>query len=421
MFSASLNDKTLSVIQDGSLVGVDGKTIDWQLSGVGERHYHIIWNNKCYRIEVVSVADGSKVVPTQELFMEKVDEFDLIIFDRYKRRGILPNHYFENIARYVRDGGALLIASGADFAGAESLYRSPLREILPVVPTARVIEQGFHPRVSEIGHRHPVTAGLEEHAPRPTAEDGTPGWGRWFRMVEVDTSAGQTVMEGPEDKPLLVLAREGEGRIALLASDHAWLWSRGYEGGGPQLELLRRLAHWLMKEPELEEEVLLGTGDDGAIVITRRTLAETRPPVSATSPSGAASEVILSEISPGLWQGRIEEAENGVWRLESGDQQAVAVVGPSAPKEFENPVSTGEILSPLSEATRGGVRRLEDGIPDIRLIREGRVAEGRGWVGLSDREAYQLRDIRQVDLAPGWLSLILAASLAFAAWRIEGK
>ena len=109
--------------------------------------------------------------------MEKVDEFDLIIFDRYKRRGILPNHYFDNIARYVRDGGALLIACGDDFAGAESLYRSPLREILPVEPTARVIEEGFHPKVSEIGHRHPVTAGLEEHAPKPTAAGRHPGLG----------------------------------------------------------------------------------------------------------------------------------------------------------------------------------------------------------------------------------------------------
>jgi hypothetical protein len=359
--------------------------------------------------------------PTQELFMEKVDEFDLIIFDRYKRRGILPNHYFENIARYVRDGGALLIASGDDFAGAESLYRSPLREILPVVPTARVIEQGFHPTVSEIGHRHPVTAALEEHAPRPTAVDGTPGWGRWFRMVELETTAGQTVMQGPEDKPLLVLARQGEGRMAMLASDHAWLWSRGYEGGGPQLELLRRLAHWLMQEPELEEEVLRGTGEDGAVLITRRTLSETIPPVTATSPSGEVAAVELTEVAPGLWQGRIEEAENGVWRLENGDEQAVAVVGPSAPKEFENPVSTGDLLSPLAAATRGGVRRLEDGMPDVRIVREGRVAEGRAWIGLADREAYQLRDIRQVDLAPGWLSLILAAGLAFAAWRVEGR
>jgi hypothetical protein len=207
----------------------------------------------------------------------------------------------------------------------------------------------------------------------------------------------------------------------MLGSDQAWLWSRGYEGGGPQLELLRRLAHWLMKEPELEEEVLRGTGEDGGVLIERRTLAEEIPPVTATSPSGAVSEVELTEISPGFWQGRIDDAENGVWRLVNGEQRAVAVVGPSAPREFGNPVSTAEVLAPLAAATRGGVRRLEDGMPELRLVREGRVAEGRGWIGLADREAYQLRDIRRVDLAPGWLSLILAMGFAFLAWRVEGR
>ena len=294
--------------------------------------------------------------PTQELFMEKVDEFDLIIFDRYKRRGILPNHYFDNIARYVRDGGALLIAS----RGGLRRGREPLPLAAAGDPAGRADGGGDRGGLPRRGSRrsatrHPVTAGLEEHAPRPAAEDGTPGWGRWFRMVDVEAAPeGQVVMEGPDDRPLLVLGREEEGRVALLASDHAWLWSRGYEGGGPQLELLRRLAHWLMQEPELEEEVLRGTGEDGGVSISRRTLGDSVPPVIATSPSGAMSEVTLTEVAPGRWEGRIDDAENGVWRLENGDEQAVAVVGPSSPKEFENPVSTGDVLAPLAEATRGG-------------------------------------------------------------------
>jgi hypothetical protein len=359
--------------------------------------------------------------PTQELFMEKVDEFDLIIFDRYRRRGILPAGYFANIARYVRDGGALLIATGTDFAGADSLSRSPLREILPVEPTARVIERGYYPRISEIGARHPVTAGLEQHAPRPVAEDGMPGWGRWFRLVDTTIKGGETVMTGPEDTPLLVLNRQGEGRIAVLASDHAWLWSRGFEGGGPQMELLRRLAHWLMKEPELEEEVLRGRGDEGDLLITRRTIAPDVPPLSVTSPGGDTSQVELTQVAPGHWEGRIEGAENGVWTLENGERTGVAVVGPSQPKEFADPVSTDAPLQPLVTATGGGALRIEAGAVDLRLVRENRIAAGRGWIGLVDREAYQLRDVRQVALAPGWLMLLLAGSLAVMAWRLEGR
>jgi hypothetical protein len=359
--------------------------------------------------------------PTQELFMEKVDEFDLIIFDRYRRRGILPAGYFANIARYVRDGGALLIATGTDFAGAESLSRSPLREILPVEPTARVIERGYHPRISETGARHPVTAGLEQHAPRPVAEDGTPGWGRWFRLIDTTLKQGETVMTGPNEAPLLVLDRQGGGRIAVLASDHAWLWSRGFEGGGPQMELLRRLAHWLMKEPELEEEVLRGQGDKGDLVITRRTIAPDVPPVSVTGPDGEMSTIELTQVAPGRWESRIEDVENGVWRLENGERSGVAVVGPSQSKEFANPVSTEALLRPLVTATGGGALRLEDGDIDLRLTREDRIAAGRGWIGLVDREAYQLRDVRQVALAPGWLMLLLAGSLIVMAWRIEGR
>ncbi len=359
--------------------------------------------------------------PTQELFMEKVDEFDLIVFDRYKRRGILPNHYFENIVRYVRDGGALLIGSGEEIAGADSLARSPLNQVLPVTPTSRVLEEGFIPRIGEVGARHPVTAGLEDHAPRPATEDGAPGWGRWFRMAEVEMNSGAAVMEGPDGRPLLVLDRQGEGRVAMLASDHAWLWSRGFEGGGPQAELLRRLAHWLMKEPELEEEVLSGARQEGELVLSRRTLAETVDPVTVTSPSGAVATVEMTEVAPGRWEGRLEAEENGIWRLEEGDMAAVAVVGPRAPREFADPVSTERVLAPLAAATRGGIRRLEDGAPDIRMVRAGRVSEGRGWIGLADRAAYQLRDIRQTALAPGWLMLLLAGAFAFGAWRIEGR
>ncbi len=360
--------------------------------------------------------------PTRELFMDKVDEFDLIIFDRYRRRGVLPTLYLENIARYVRDGGALLIASGPAFAGAESLYRTPLRDVLPAEPTAQVIEEGYYPRVSEIGERHPVTKGLTDFAPHPTAEDGTPGWGRWFRLIEMTETGGNSIMEGPEGRPLLVLDRPGEGRIAMLASDHAWLWSRGYEGGGPQSELLRRLAHWLMKEPELEEEVLVAEPDGANVTVTRRSLGEAAGDLRVVTPSGEEMILPLTQTTPGEWQARFEGTENGIYRLSDGDKESVTALGPAAPKEFENPISTGDILEPLADATGGGILRVAElGTPDIRRVAEGRVTSGRNWIGLTRREAYQVNDIRLTPLAPGWVLLLIAGALMFVAWRIEGK
>ncbi|MEM9267489.1 MAG: hypothetical protein AAGA78_00935, partial [Pseudomonadota bacterium] len=359
--------------------------------------------------------------PTRELFMEKVDEFDLIIFDRYRRRGVLPSLYLDNVARYVRDGGAVLIASGPAFAGAESLSRTPLAAVLPAQPTARVLEEGFTPRVSDIGTRHPVTRDLEALSALPAAEDGGPGWGRWFRQIEMDQTSGVAVMEGPDDRPLLILDRPEEGRIAMLASDHAWLWSRGFEGGGPQRELLRRLAHWLMKEPELEEEVLVAEPDGAGVTITRRSLSETIGDLSITTPSGETRVVPMVEMAPGTWQARIEDAEDGIYRLNEGELEAVAALGPAAPIEFENPVSSAELMGTLASATNGGVLRLEDGVPGLRRVREGRVAAGRNWLGLPRREAYTVRDIKLTSLAPGWLMLLLAGLLSLAAWRVEGR
>ena len=224
--------------------------------------------------------------PTRELFIEKIKDFDLIVFDRYKRRGILPSEYLENVRDYVESGGAVLIAAGPDFASADSLYRSPLGQIVPARPTARVIEQGFRPSISETGRRHPVTRGLDGQAAEAD-------WGRWMRQIELADVTGDVLMEGFEGEPLLVLDRVGEGRVALLASDHAWLWARGYEGGGPQLELLRRLSHWMMKEPDLEEEALSAEAAEGGLKITRRSLLEGANVVVVTRPSGDKSEVTL--------------------------------------------------------------------------------------------------------------------------------
>ncbi|WP_299585942.1 hypothetical protein [uncultured Tateyamaria sp.] len=349
--------------------------------------------------------------PTRELFLEKIDDFDLIIFDRYKRRGILPALYLDNVARYIRDGGAVLIAAGPDFAGADSLYRSPLGSVMPAMPSARVLEEAYRPTVSDIGDRHPVTTGL------PGAGD----WGRWLRQIDVEARSGTVVMEGVDERPLLVLDRVEEGRVALLASDHAWLWNRGYEGGGPQLELLRRLAHWMMKEPELEEEALTATATGQSMRILRRTLKETVPPVVITAPDGTQTELEMTEAQPGQFETRFDGPEIGLYRLENGDQSTVIGLGPAAPREFEATIATADILGDRVAATRGGVLRIEDGVPRVRAVRAGRPAAGRGWIGITPRDAYETLDVRQTPLLPAWLVLLLAAGFITAAWLREGR
>ncbi|NBE07636.1 hypothetical protein [Paragemmobacter ruber] len=353
--------------------------------------------------------------PTRELFVEKIEEFDLIVFDRYRMRGILPMSYLENVAQYVRNGGTVLVAAGPEFGAVDSLWRSPLAEVLPVEPTARVIEGGFRPALTDLGHRHPVTEGLEDLAPEG-------GWGRWFRQIDVVPRAGQVVMSGAEDRPLLVLDRVGEGRVAVLASDHAWLWGRGYEGGGPQLEMLRRLAHWMLKEPELEEEALTATTSGQDLTVTRRSIAEEPPgDLTITGPDGAQVVLPMTEVGPGRYELVWQAPMMGLYRLEQGDLTRVVAVGPSAPREFVETIATGAVLEPVVTPTNGGIVRLEDGMPDIRTVREGRPAAGRGWIGITPREAYVTQDLTIAPLLPGWIWLLLAAGLAVAAWLIEGR
>ncbi|MEM9524661.1 MAG: hypothetical protein AAF982_11895 [Pseudomonadota bacterium] len=352
--------------------------------------------------------------PTRELFLEKIDEFDLIIFDRYKRRGILPALYLDNVRQYVQRGGAVLVAAGPDFASADSLYRSPLSEVLPASPTSRVIETGFKPEISEVGRRHPVTAGLETFA-------SNAGWGRWLRLVELEPKRGHAVMTGPDGTPLLVLDRAGAGRIALLGSDHAWLWGRGYEGGGPQLELLRRLAHWMMKEPDLEEDALSLSAQGQSITITRRLLEGDATVATVTEPDGTTVDVPLIPAAPGQFTAVHDASDMGLYRVREGEREAVIAIGPAASREFEQTVATDEILGGAVSATRGGVRRIEEGVPAIRVVREGRVAAGRGWIGITPRRAYLTTDLRLIPLVSAWVFLVFSAALMIGAWLREGR
>ncbi|RDC72142.1 hypothetical protein DLJ49_12085 [Rhodovulum sp. 12E13] len=359
--------------------------------------------------------------PTRELFLEKIDEFDLIIFDRYKRRGILPMIYLDNVRQYVERGGAVLVAAGPDFASADSLYRSPLSEIIPATPSARVLERPFLPELTEAGLKHPVTQGLPELGPAPDEGEEGPGWGRWFRLIDTDPKSGHTVMAGDTERPLLVLDRVGEGRVALMASDHAWLWWRGYEGGGPQLELLRRLAHWMMKEPELEEEALTATAEGGEVTVTRRTMGDPPGPVEVEGPGGETFALDLTEERPGRFIGTFETEETGLFRLAEGEMTAIVGVGPSAPREYEQTIASGDALDEAVAARRGGIQRIEEGLPSIREVREGRIAAGRGWIGITPREAYLTADVTVTPLVAPLLFLLAAMALTLGAWLREGR
>jgi hypothetical protein len=333
---------------------------------------------------------------------------------------VLPILYFDNIARYVREGGALLVAAGPDYAADGSLYDTPLSPVLPVAPTGQITEKPYFAKVTDVGHRHPVTRDLEGGAADP------PNWGRWFRLIDVDRPNGSVIMSGADDKPLLVLNREGEGRVALLLSDHAWLWARGFEGGGPHVDLLRRLGHWLMQEPDLEEEALRASARAGELTVERQTMADTTEPVTIRSPSGASQTVTLSTVEPGLWRASVPADEIGLYRVEQGERRAFAHVGAANPREFIDARSTDEKLKPVAEATGGMIKRMADSsgnltLPRIIPVRPGGVASGSDWMGIRMTEASVLRGVNRLPLFAGFLGLAILLGAVAATWYREGR
>jgi hypothetical protein len=351
--------------------------------------------------------------PTEELFEGKLDEFDLVIFDQYERRTVITMSYLANMARYVAEGGALLIAADEDFAGPASLANTPLAGVLPALPTGQINVGAFAPALSETGERHTITETLEGRS-----------WGNWVRYIEAVAEAGDVLMTAENGDPLLIVDRVGEGRVAQIMSGQIWLWARGYDGGGPFAELIRRMVHWLMKEPELEERQLSLEAQGGTMRTTLRTLSNRAPALTLETPDGETLSPEWTQTAPGEFTADTPAGQLGLFRASSGGLEAVTLYGPANPKEYAALESTPAILKLLSDRTEGGVFTLDapgDNIPDVRRVSANANAAGGSWLGLRERGAYAVRSSTSVSLLPGVLAMLLILAGLILAWRREGR
>ncbi|MCH4144104.1 VWA domain-containing protein [Acetobacter peroxydans] len=380
--------------------------------------------------------------PVRELFQEKIRQFDLIILDGFENRHILPRLYLENIADFVRQGGGLLLTAGPEFVGPGSLQDTPLGDVLPAhVPFENsIITQRFRPTLTATGRRHPVTAALpgapqnppaasaSGAAPTEGASEGTGTWGPWYRALRPDRTRGEVLMNGPDGAPLLLLDHVERGRVALLLSDQIWLWSRGEGGGGPQAELLRRISHWLMKEPELEEEQLSASLSDGVLNITRHSVSTTASStVSVTAPSGASQSVSLrpDPQDPGTFRATLAATENGIWQISDGAHTTYAAPVQADPAEFATLRATASRLESIANQTGGGVFWLGDSpdslrVPSARVTRSSDL-HGADWLAFPARGAHTVIGRTAAPLLPTWVYLLLTLPLILGAWWREGR
>ncbi|WP_298912111.1 hypothetical protein [uncultured Algimonas sp.] len=380
------------------------------------------------RVKNTNAADRELALirfPRDQLFEERLDDFDLIIFDQYQRRNVprmnglfeptIPPRYFSNIARYVEDGGALLLATGPDFASGDSLYLTPLAGVLPTRPSGETLEDQFRPELNDKGRLHPITrsfAGREDQ-----------NWGGWYRAIGNDPLSGNVLMEGQDGTPLFVIDRVGDGRVAMLMSDQAWLWAKGHDGGGPYREMFRRTAHWLLGEPDLDGETLSARVENDRLLVERRTLDEAPGTAEIIAPDGSASTIAMTEIEPGYYTGTLPTSGLGAYRLSHGTLSTVTAVGMLNPVEFSELLPTAAKLAPLANATGGAARMIgldAQAVPDIRRVRSGATA-GSGWIGVRDNEAFTVTRSQRRPLAPPLIFfLAFFAALAWG-WMREAK
>ncbi|MCE9508064.1 MAG: hypothetical protein K8R48_07105, partial [Alphaproteobacteria bacterium] len=339
--------------------------------------------------------------PVEELFQKKIRDFDLIIFDKYAQYGLLQPQYFVNIASFVKEGGAFLMAMGSD-RPEQSLFKTALGDILPIEPKPdeqSILSGPFLPQLTALGKSHPVTVDLQA---------GQKPWGQWFSQADVNQTRGQTLMTGAEGKPLLILDKAGDGRVAVLTSDNIWLWSKGVNGGGPHTELLRHVAHWLMKEPELEEDYIKAEVRGNVITVAERDLGGGQKNVTMTHPDGKDETIPLLTREKGWFSNKVIAGQNGIYRFSNGSKTAFAVVGTAMSEEFSDVHTSEDRLKPLADKTKGAVIWYSE-----------RPQFTAGDLRLKDSAAYSVSSVESVTLIPNGLAVLIIFGGLVYVWRRE--
>jgi hypothetical protein len=178
-----------------------------------------------------------------------------------------------------------------------------------------------------------------------------------------------------------------------------------------------------MQEPDLEENDLRGTVDGSRLTIQRRTLVADDHPVELTDPDGKTRVIPMTAESGGREVAVVPIAKSGLYRISDGTRTALAAAGALNPIELADVRTTSAILQPAADASGGSVNWAGSGTapPDIRRIGPGRDAAGHGWVGFRANGDYIVTGLKETELVPAWLALVLALGTFILAWRREGR
>lgn len=349
--------------------------------------------------------------PVQDLFSKDLAKFDLIVFDRYIHRGFIRDEHFRNIIQHVRGGRAMLVLAGPDYNQPFELPATPLQNIMPVTPSGEERRNVYTPALSDVGTRHPIT--------KPFADDQE-NWGPVASLLPTQKTRGRALMQAPGGQPLLVTAEEAEGRVAVWLSNNWWYWSRGIEGGGPQTQLLRRVTHWLMRQPELEEQRLDMAIEGNSLKVTYQDVDKVNAAeVIVTTPSG--EELTRTLTADDNLTTTLPAEEDGLYsaRTTNGDVIAYAVKGQVRDLEWRVEANL-PALAAFTEKTGGAYVQADRAatLNARRVAADGRL-HGPGWIGLPERNNASLEGTTQKPLIPVPFGLLLILLAIVGTWWLE--
>jgi hypothetical protein len=185
------------------------------------------------------------------------------------------------------------------------------------------------------------------------------------------------------------------------------------------------MSHWLMKQPDLDEEALHLQVQGHDLIVVRQTMADSVSPVTVTSPSGSTHDLTLNASDPGEWRASLPANELGLWQATDGTLKALINVGPTNPREFSEVTSTTDTLKPLAQATGGDAQRVVDGssveLPRIVPVRSSSVFHGDGWMGVRLRDASVVKGMGVLPIFAGLAGLLLLLGAFAATWLRESR
>src|SRR5882724_12631792 len=326
--------------------------------------------------------------PIDDIFLEELKNFDVIVLDDFSYRAYFNPVYLERVRDFVRDGGGLAMLGGSRSFDSGGYGDSALREVLPVELDGKGNYQSqttVSAALSATGKVHPVTRLLPE--PKSNEE----AWSKLPALTglnQVRGVRGETLITAggdglPTAAPLLVVGRFGKGRTLALLSDDAWRWNFIAVGNRetPQnhLKLIRQAVRWLAQEPAFEQVQLhpIPSAQPGEkIAIKLKVLKDDFTPTRQASvqlrvvnPEGEPTLVsVVADSEEGEYTGEFTPTKEGTHRVEAEASLGGKVLGKDK-TSFGAAFSYGEtddgrprldLLKQIAESSKGEYFAIND-------------------------------------------------------------